>query len=475
MNTQPEYTTKEEPRQVPKMSKTQGTRNIQEIVLNTIAVGSSYLIIGYLVSLTLGLATRLILSRWLGVEGYGRLSIIIALSTMIYLFTMFALDISLLRYIPVERKRIENVTRVVYSTLIIIIISSTCFAALILLIRETVAVVLLGSPDFSLAIGIGALIIPLFALYTFIYSVFQGFQDMKSVMVVNIVQAITLFGLTSLLLLLGGGLLEALFAFLFANVIVVIVGIPLIRQKHLVPLETRRPHLPRSVIQLGLLIYVIQIFDVLSAQSGFLFLGYYNLAASAGILSICWMFSEIVFNLTHQVAYRGFFPLVSKMNTTQDSAVEEIFNRFMRYTLFGALIVYSILLLLPELVLPLFGSQFVLGSLAWRIIAIGFFFRTLSQPPETFLIIEERRRFEIGLHACATILCILIALFLIPVFDFTGIAIAAFCWQFIIFVGVWIFFAKTHQFKFTFLSLRLDETDRSIIKQLFRKLFRKSN
>ncbi|MFW9986967.1 MAG: oligosaccharide flippase family protein, partial [Candidatus Odinarchaeota archaeon] len=237
-------------------------RSLQDIIINSVAIGSIYLIFGYIISLSLGLGTRVILSRTLGAETYGYFAIILAISTVTYLFIIFALDFSLLRYIPSKIDKPQEVTKTIYSVILVLIIPSLIFTSLIILLREWLATIFLGNPLLAFSIGIGAFLAPFFAYYTLVYSIFQGFQDMKSVMIINIIQAVILVNLTILFLWLGFGLIGAIFSFLGAGISAVFFGLYRLRRKHLVSIPKWQLHIPKSLLLLGLLVYVIQFFDV---------------------------------------------------------------------------------------------------------------------------------------------------------------------------------------------------------------------
>lgn len=361
-------------------------------------------------------------TRILGVEDFGRYSFALAFA---FVFSIFAdMGISVIMQREIARKK-SLAGRYLGSLIIFkmfLIIGLTIFIILLLM--------LLGySSEYFLVIIIACLAIFIESASAFFRILFVSFEIMEYDAALKILQvALTaIFGFY--VLAKGWGLLAFIAIFLLANIIVLIFSVILARKftklEFCIDIE-----LWKSILKKALPLSLAIVFGVIYFRVVTLMLSWIQGDTSVGIYNAA--FQIIGALLFFQVIYnKAIIPLLSKLFHESKNAFNRIVRLSMKYILTITLpMVIGITLLSERIISFLYTTEFANSAVPLQIIMWSYFLLFFGTLFYTALIAMDLEKKLMKIMGTGALVNIMLNILLIPMFDYTGAAIATVITQF---------------------------------------------
>jgi len=186
---------------------------LQVLSLNSISVA---------VSFVLGIISTKIISYFLGTSGMALMGSFRNFSTMLKSIATLGISNSVVKLV-VENKEDKRELSVIYSTFFwLFLIVSVVFGSATLLFAKPISQLLFFAEDYAVPIQFFGLLLPLMVINTFWLAIYNGLEQFKRIVYIQIISNVLVFGLTALLIwkenILGGLLSVAIGEFLMVLV-----------------------------------------------------------------------------------------------------------------------------------------------------------------------------------------------------------------------------------------------------------------
>lgn len=175
---------------------------LKVLSLNSISVAISFV---------LGILSTRIISVYLGSSGMALMGSFRNFSVMIKSIATMGISNSIVKLF-VENKSDKKELSIIYSTFFwILLVVSVVLTSLVLLFSETISVFLFYSNSYKIPIQFFAVLLPLMVINTFWLAIYNGLEKFKSIVIMQIISNVLIFGVTALLIWkknIVGGLLS---------------------------------------------------------------------------------------------------------------------------------------------------------------------------------------------------------------------------------------------------------------------------
>lgn len=370
---------------------------------------------------------KMLLARSLGPKLFGVFAQGLGIIQTASVLSLVGLHLSIPRFISFYTGKDDknSLGNTVSAGLIIILVTSTIVSILLFLFAETIALQFFEEPSLVDPLKFFSFtVIPLSTL-KLIMSLFRGQQDALTKVIVDDFiwsGALVVFVLISVLLSLNVS--GAVYAYFAGTSVACLIGglIYLRKSNHGLP----KNDLPfKRLVAFTWPLFLIAVFAVTNRWFDVLMLGWLSSSAKAGIYDISFSIAGYVALVLNSVGFM-FMPVISELyGRGEKEKIKTIFTTSTRWLITLSLPLLVGMLIFPEeIILILFGSQYLSGKLSLIIISIGFFFKVLRGPSNLVLVAAGKTRdLMIGTGVISTLI-ITLNLLLIPEYGMIGAAIS---------------------------------------------------
>ena len=229
-----------------------------------------------------GLLMLPLLTKTIGVAGYGIWSQILVTVGLLTPFLILNLNSAAVRFLPAEKDN-KKVAKGIFTVLFTVLFVGIFFAALLFLFSDSFANILLKDPSASFFIKLTSVLLILEALNLTSLESFRIFGQIKKYSILTILQTILEIALVAVLVLSGFGLIGSLLALLTTRAIILLYSMYFIVSH--VGFALPDFSLLRPYLAFGLPLLPVGLFDTLINSSDRYVIGFFKGAASVGIYS----------------------------------------------------------------------------------------------------------------------------------------------------------------------------------------------
>jgi len=394
-------------------------------LLDFIIKGSFASFVTRVVGVALSYVSAVVLSRTLGVQGYGVYSVALAWALVLVLPCRAGLDFAALRFGPAyidagDQGRLRGLAR--FAVVTMLALSALVGGAVYLL-----SVAGMTRIPAALAPGVALLIFPLAALALVAVLLRTARLIVASQLYEQVLRP------TVLISLIAGGAIAGLhlspanammITALSAFVALTFGTFHVIRA--LGPAEAPRIYSPwREWLALSLPLFFTMILQEVLNQLDIIMLGYLGSPSAAGLYSAAWRLASLVsFGLAALTISSG--PLIASANAAGNLGELARIARITATFSFAASVVLALpLVLAGHQILGLFGAGFRDGYPALLILLAGGLTNGLTGVVAYFLTLTGHQLQALLIFACAAIISLSLNILLIPHFSIVGAAIAS--------------------------------------------------
>jgi O-antigen/teichoic acid export membrane protein len=343
------------------------------------ARGTLFLATGNTISIFISAIGVFIMARLLGAELYGVYTISLTIPSLLFLFVDFGINQALTHFsanlhTKDKEERLAKIIRqgILFKTLIAILIFSIA-----LIFSDHIASYVINRPDWGVYIRLGSLAIIFQTIFNTAGAVFVGLDHAEYSAIATSIQALVKATLSSLLLLLGLGVIGAITGFVMGHVIAALVSVGLLVIKVYKPLhsgkgEDNSMKPLKSMLSYGLPLYLSSLLLGLSSQLQNIILAIFSSDAVIGNYKASLNFVVLPTVLTSAVVM-SLLPAFSKLFQDSDRT-KNLFTLANKYTTLLILPASTILIIFSnELVQVIYGSSYQSAPLFLALSVIPFF------------------------------------------------------------------------------------------------------
>jgi len=365
-------------------------------LVNKMAKGSFIIFISKIVEAVVALAFSIILARLLGTDTYGLIGSTIGIAAIIGIFAKLGIVEASAKFTSehLAKKEEHKIKNVIYSTVIIETVLGIITAIICFILAEPLAVYVFHKPILTLPLRIIASMIFFIAIANIFTGIFQGFYRMELFAIANISGNIIRLVSSVILVILGYGLLGAIFGFVLGSIVNSVLGIilyatiiyPSISKSRLKPKLKPKPIKPtiNKLIAFGVpititggMMVIYQWTDTLCLTAFTLeneveYISWYNIAFGMVMMTM-------IFAQTLNTAY---YPIVSELNAKKkNKTIKKSYKLLVKILAHMMnILIISMIALSPQIILLLYGPEYLPAIVPFLILGLW----GLIRPYNTF-------------------------------------------------------------------------------------------
>ena len=395
--------------------------------LKKMAVGTSIILIGTIVSMLFEFLSRILIIRSTSTAEYGIFSLALVVLNIAVIVATLGLQDGATRQIAYYRGRDdhERVYSTVVSSLELTAVAGIVSAIVMYATAGLVADVF-NMPQLGGVIRIFAIGVPFFAAIRVLVAVYRGFDSVKERVYFNDLMQFTLrIVLLVVVVYLGLSVEWVIFAYL---VPIVVTGILFARYavRKFPAVKTSFVPVRWELLVLSVPLLINGVLNQFMAWTDTLMLGYYKTAEIVGLYNgavpVAQMISVILVSMTFM-----YVPIISKLYSK--GKMEEMKRSYAVLTkwVFSATLPgFFLVFLFPSAVLTvLFGAEYSASAVALQILALGFFVHTFLGPNGMTMIAIGKTRVLMWFSGISVVVNVVLNVLLIPQFGMAGAAVAS--------------------------------------------------
>ncbi len=402
--------------------------------LKLIAKSSLFVFIGIVLSKILTYIYRVVIARYFGPEVYGLFSLATMILTGLVAFATLGLYEGLLRFVSFYRGKKDNnkIRYVLRLSIFTLLFSSILFGTLLFLFSDIISLSLFHDQNLIIFLKIFSFIVPIYVfLYVFL-AIIQAFEKINVyTFLLDFLENFLKLILIIFFIFLGLKNNAVIFSYFLGAIIVLMISFIYCKKK--IPevfgkydlkekfkKEVRKKLFSYSwPLVFSTLSYVIfSYIDSLTIGyfKGVSDVGFYNAAVPLAALLI---FAPTLF-------MRLFFPLVTKEFSRNNSfMINELSKQVEKWIFIVNLPVLLLMVIFPGTFLNLlFGAEYLVAENSLRILALGYFFYSISILFYTLLAIAGKSKLLLINVIVTSILNLILNIALVPKYGIIGAAFA---------------------------------------------------
>lgn len=374
-------------------------------------------------------ATRVIVARKLGPEQYGLFSAVLTFILFFLFFRDLGLGSALVNFIAKYRveEKYNEIKTAIYSTFCMQLLSSTLIGIVIIAFSGYLSAHYFKVPESKIIL----LILVIYTMTSFLFIItkfiLNGFQDMIPYSLMEVGKNLFILLLSVLFLRYNYGILAAAIPYALVCIILFFLLLPFIR-RNISFSKYKIVHfkeISRDLLWFGLPLMAADIGGKIIAYTDTLMLTHFSSLAEVGIYNVVLPTSLFFIHVSRAIS-AIVFPISSELSFKKDfKNLAKGISLLHKYTL--ALVIPLIFILFAfadHYLLVFFGKEYVVGTLAFRILLVGSMFFIVASVNNIIISSMGDPKTVTKIILVAALLNIILNLFLIPLLGITGAAIA---------------------------------------------------
>lgn len=382
----------------------------------------SFVAIAQVVVSLLGFIRLPILTKWLGVELYGTLSLLLVTVSLITSLAMLGLTSAIVRFLAAE-KEIKTIREGFFSAAFIVLVSGIFFSLILLLCSDFLAKSVFNGTNSSYFIKLGSFMVLTQALSRITSVFFRTFRQMKWYSSLMILKGMAEIGLIISFLVLGWQLKGVIIAILLSGAISIAISLS-------ISVGQIGFRLPKFTVLKEYLKYGLPLIPNVAILWFILFsdrymVGYFLGTGDVGIYTAGYNLSNLILFFLSPLGM-VLFPTVAKL---YDAGQIAQIKTYLKYSLKYLMLVtipaaFGLSILATPLLKILTTPEFASGAIVIPFVAFSLVFYNFYQVCLYIIRLVKKTQLEVYLLSISAILNISLNLVLIPHIGIIGAAVA---------------------------------------------------
>lgn len=387
-------------------------KSLRSIIKNVFSLVSANIIVR-----VLSIVFISFVARYLGVENFGQYTTILAFATIVEFFSRMGLMKIIVR--DVAQDRSKGSTYISTATSILFLTSVVGCVGVILVV---------------LAMDYPTEMIELttIACVSMIFQSFQGpaaavlraNERMEVLGVLQVLIAVVRCGTGIFLLKAGYGLTSLIWLVVAINILGTIFYLGVVHKKFIRLTWSYDPLLGKLIIKEGALLFAINVLIFMRARADIILLSKLQGPIAVGLYGVAKRTIEYI-GILRVGTLGALYPRLSVHWSNSPSSLLDIYEKVLRiFTVIYLPIAVGTAFFSREIILLIYGHEYVEGAIALQILAVALLFDVMSGPASMVIIITQKNLGRlVPFVAFITLLFILLNLWLIPIYGFLGCSI----------------------------------------------------
>jgi len=397
--------------------------------LGSIGLSSLVVFAGSILSQGLGFGTRIVMTRFLPVDGYGDVVLGITVLNVLGIVSIVGLGQAQVRYLPRAENQEER-TRIAASIYQIGIGLSLVWAAVGFFGAEFIAGTIFDSPGMANVVRVFALTLPFYVFYKLSLKGIQGHKETTpNILTKNVLHPITRLGAVAALALAGVGTVGIAIgynlAFVFGGLAAFFFSIKGGSYRIRSLLTPSRKSRYRELLVFSVPLAVSASFGLVTKNSDRFLLGVFETNSAVGVYDVTFLLSQFILFFGPVLNYL-FQPIMSEYDAENDyQRMDQLYKVITRWLVILTFPIFTLIVLFPEMLLGIFfGRGYRAGGFALMLLAIGFYASRFIGLSGSFLTTTGDTKVLMYVSGATAALNLGLNILLIPAFGIVGAAVA---------------------------------------------------
>jgi len=416
--------------------------DILDTSLKKIAKGAGIGFVGGLIVMTLGYLSRMIIARFLGPSDYGLISLALATFSLVVTLSLSGFPTGITRYVSFYRAREDNgrVKGTIISALGILFPLNLIFAFLLFLSAGWISSNIFHVDRLKPILQIFSIAVPFWALKRTLVPSIIGFERLEYQVYVDILQDSIKLVLVVTLLFFGFGIFGVSCGYVIAFIASPFFAIYYLRRVFPPIFDIKSTPMYRKLISYSLPLTFAGMASMVLGWTDTFMLGFFKSAYDVGIYNAALPIAQLMrVPLTSLGSL--FVPVVTGLYSQgKFENLRDVYTTVTKWVFLLVLPAFLLMMFFAKSILQiLFGDEYIVGSSALRILAIGFLFNVLFGFSRGVINVYGRTKLNMISVFIAAGSNFILNLYLIPLYGVNGAATAT-AISFIIMGVIWFFF-----------------------------------
>lgn len=449
--------------------------------LKVISKTAILVLLGIFISKILSYIYRIIVARTeaIGPSGYGTLSLGIAFYGILSVVSLIGLNQGVIRYVAYykAKNQIHEINNIIRSAIKISLTISIIISLALFLLSDYIAITLFNNNQLGIVLKIISIAIPLDNIKNILISATKGFQTIKyEIYSKNLVETISKVIIVIILIQLGFGLVGATIAYSAALFFSLISIYYLIRKNMPNILKSNKPSkFNRQLLNYSWPLLIYGILIMIMGWTDTFMLGYLTKNATIiGIYNAALPIAQLMYSIPYALLIL-LVPILTETYIKKDKenfkSIYQTTNKWILYI--NALLLIGIIIFPREIINLLFGESYVNGAIAMIILALGYFLSFSIKTAESIIMTLKRTKLVLLNSIIVLIINIILNLYLIPLYNINGAAIATAISYTILGLlgGIWAYkLTKINPFKRSYIKIMISMISTIILIYLIKTI-----
>lgn len=394
--------------------------------LNKIAKGGFFILASTFIGILMTFIIKLLIVRNLSAEEVGILSIIFTIINICVSLSTIGLVMGVTRFISLylSNKEYKKVRAVIRSSISLTIITSILFFIIVFLSSNLISI-FFNNSNLGLALRIYSFSIPLLVIFEMFIAIFRGYSRINiKVKYQDILYPFFIFLFLISLLVIGFNLINVLIIYIIS--ILLVLSIFLIKYYKSILKFLKKPYsktIKKTLILFSLPIFFKQILSKIMSWTDIIILGLFFKETLVGIYHVSFSLASYIKIILSSISFI-YVPIMSSLINKKVS-FRKIYSIITKWIFFITFPVFIIMSIYPkEILVVLYGSNYISGYLILNIILIAFIIHILVGPNGVTLSLLGDNKFLLYGSLFTAIINLILNLILIHYIGIIGAAIS---------------------------------------------------
>jgi O-antigen/teichoic acid export membrane protein len=384
---------------------------------------SAVVFLGVIISKIFTYIYRIIIARNFGPEIYGVFSLATIILGVFMTFCLLGFSEGILKYASSNGK--NNLSKVRYAfrfSLKILLIVSILGFAILFIFSKTIALNLFNNQELVYFLRIFSFLIPISVMGALLLSTLRGFEKVKEYsFAFNISQNVLKVIAVLLLLWLGLKTDSVVYSYFISILGMLAIAyyfckreIPEIFGKPVINAKEKK-NVRLDFIKYSLPLMFFGIISTIFYWIDSLAIGYFKSAYEVGIYNAMVPIAVLIF-IIPEIFIQIFFPLINKEHSNKNSKlIKDLSKQIGKWIFMIAAPIFILIYLFPGVIINLlFGSEYIQGQTALRILMVGIFVLSISYVSQNLILMIGKSKTILYNILYASILNLILNIILVP-------------------------------------------------------------
>ena len=397
--------------------------------LGSIGLSASIVLVGSILSQGMGFGTRMVMARFLPVNGYGEIVLGITVLHLLGIVSLIGLEKAQVRYLP-RAENLNERTEIAAAIYQIGVVLGFFWAFAGFMFADFIAGTIFNSPGMTNVVRVFALSLPFYVFYKLSIKGIQGHKETTpQVLTAKFVHPLARFGGVAMIAFAGFGAIGLSTGYNFAFVLAGLVGFYFFVRggeykirSLLVPVRGSRY---RELLEFSAPLAVSASFGLVTSNTDRFLLGVLDTSMAVGIYDVAFLLAKFILFFGPILNYL-FQPIMAEYDAESDiQRMDQLYTIITRWMVILTFPIFTLLVLFPEPLLgTFFGNEYKAGGLVLSLLAIGYFASRFVGLSDSFLVATGDTKVMMYISGTTAVLNVGLNVFLIPIYGIVGAALA---------------------------------------------------